>query len=355
MRGDLQKLDLAQDSLTRLDCQYPVYAKQRLALLLNRSSAFLSTLPRSVDDQRQRLNAMLASLQAIAASPASGLRVAIDRSIGGRTRGSIDGSTDGFIDGLDHGSEIDSTWQIDFRPAGLTLQSDGDTVRITARRPEDQALANWLMSTPLPDVSLRQRAITMLAHTWALSMQEDFVLLRAVDGAASSTHEIQAEAMMVNFPSGWQPEHKLGGTLTQLHRPVADGQALRQASAQLSQALSQKGPFLRYVWTLSDTASLNLHPARLEAGTARKNTHAMQAPNALHGIWFRCERQTTLALPQQRRVLFLIRVYVAPLAHAVDSPFKRAALASALRSMSAEVIAYKNIGTLREQVLNVWG
>jgi Protein of unknown function (DUF3445) len=351
MRGDLQKLDLAQDSLTRLDSQYPDYAQQRLALLLNRSSSFLSTPPLDANDERLRLNAMLVSLQAIATSPASGLRVTINGSIDGHTCDSVGGS----IGGSDHGSEIDSTWQIDFRPAGLTLQSDGDTVRITARRPEDQALANWLMSTPLPDASLRQRAITMLAHTWALSMQEDFVLLRGVDGAASSAQEIEAEAMMVNFPSGWQPQDKLGGTLTQIHQPVADGQALRQASAQLSQALSQKGPFQRYVWTLSDTARLNRHPGGLQAGTAREDTQLMQSPSALHEIWFRCERQTSLALPQQRRVLFLIRVYVAPLAQAADSPFKRAALASALRSMSGEVLAYKNISKLREQVLNAWG
>lgn len=69
---------------------------------------------------------------------------------------------------------------------------------------------------------------------------------------------------------------------------------------------------------------------------------------------FRCERQVTLGLPALGASLFLIRVHVAPLLEVCTDPQRRARLVAALRSMSDDVVAYKNLQRLRERVLAAW-
>jgi hypothetical protein len=173
------------------------------------------------------------------------------------------------------------------------------------------------------------------AQQLTLAMQEDWVLI---------SPQGRFEAGSVCFPSGWAPAAKFNLSLAEIHRPVADGEALRKASDALTRAMLQKGPFQRFVWTLARNSSLSRHPQHPEDLVAEHD----------QALYFRYERQCTLALPRSGRALFLIRVYVVPL-HKVLSGDLRAqrllGLQASLSSMSAAVIAYKGLGEIREQVL----
>ena len=175
----------------------------------------------------------------------------------------------------------------------------------------------------------------------AVSLQEDLALMTERDG------ELVAHALAVALPSGWRPREKLGRPLHAIHAPVAGGDALRAASAALARAMVEKGPFVRHVWTLADDDRFARPP--LEGAPGRT------APRDVSELWFRCERQVTLPLPEWRSSLFLIRVLVAPLAEVAASAARRERLVRSLRSMSDEVVRYKGLAAARDVVLRAWG
>jgi hypothetical protein len=149
--------------------------------------------------------------------------------------------------------------------------------------------------------------------------------------------------LSVVFASGWDPAQKIGRALFEIHAPVAEGGALRAASERLARAMVEKGPFVRHVWTIADSDSL----ARAPGQAARADS--------VDALWFRCERQVTLPLAAHDRSLFLIRVYLAPLAEVAGDARRRELIVSALTSMSDEVLAYKGLQRARELIVASWG
>jgi hypothetical protein len=168
-----------------------------------------------------------------------------------------------------------------------------------------------------------------------LSLQEDFVVMRpGVDG------HLRASLLSVAFPSGWRPEEKLGQSMLEIHTPVAENQALQRSARALSEAMQCKGPFVRYVWTLSGSGALSRDPGEDSFVNISKAEQ----------LWFRCERQITVPLFDQGS-LFLIRVFVEPLHETLAVPGRRDRLMQSLASMSDAVLAYKGITRAREILL----
>ena len=168
-----------------------------------------------------------------------------------------------------------------------------------------------------------------------LALQEDWVLM---------SRQGRFEAGSVCMPSGWVPAEKFGQSLVQIHAPVADGQALRKASPALVQAMTDKGPFVRHVWTLCRNTSLARHPHWPED----------TRPESDEALYFRSERQTTWPVPSLQAGLFLIRVQVRPLSDLLSGEQgagRLRLLQQALASMSDAVIAYKQLGQIRQQVM----
>lgn len=161
----------------------------------------------------------------------------------------------------------------------------------------------------------------------AMSLQEDLVLM-----TPNSTGELIARAMSVCFPSGWAPGDKLGRSFSEIHEPVADSEDIVRAALALSHAMSTKGPFLRYVWTIAAGGDLARPPGSASLLQAR----------SLADCWFRCERQVTLPL-EGRGSLFLIRVYVRPLTEMLQAPGRREQILAALDSMTDAVRRYKGL------------
>jgi hypothetical protein len=163
------------------------------------------------------------------------------------------------------------------------------------------------------------------------TLQEDLVVMRGGgEGRAAYLH--------VAFPSGWDPAARAGASFLALHDPVPESEALREAARAMVAAMIGKGPFVRYVWSVSEGLSLDRHPASRAAPAG-----AGAAAGAASPLGFRAERQTTVPLAALGMAAFLIRIYVAPLEAVVAEPSRREALASALASMSPAVRRYKGV------------
>ncbi len=179
-----------------------------------------------------------------------------------------------------------------------------------------------------------QSALEALAAL-SLSLQEDFAIM-ADPGAGA----LQAAVLSVCFPSGWNPAEKIGQSMAALHEPVADNTALQSAMPALSLAMSTKGPFVRHVWTLADSAVRSRRPGEVQP---RPVTH-------VRNLWFRWERQITIPLGEGVS-LFLIRLGLADYETIIRDKSDHDRLIETLESMTPAMIAYKGLHQIRELVL----
>ena len=224
----------------------------------------------------------------------------------------------------------ESAWQ--FVTLGLQCDWAGNIHINRLLNTIEARCAQWL---------LLQDAVHRLWHCLALSLQEDFALMHKTE------HGFIAEALHVCFPSGWSPQTKFTQDLSQIHDPVADGDRLRASTKPLSFAMVNKGPFVRYVWTLCSGDHLSEHPY-LKAERAASAPYQAGSP-----VFFRCERQVTLAFADQSRSLFLIRVFTASLEQVINSKKRAATLIAAIESMTPASKQYKSIEALIPQALLV--
>lgn len=167
-------------------------------------------------------------------------------------------------------------------------------------------------------------------------VQEDVVLLRRLPDGGSA-----AIAVHVSIPSGWRPERIHGAGFGAIHGPVPDFAKHPQAERSMVDAMVERGPYVRFVWTVSADDHLDHHP---EEG--RREPWRADGPGFL-----RVERQTTVPLAGHAAAIFLIRVYVYPFAALTSE--QRATLARALAAMPPQVAAYKGLAGVTETVLAV--
>jgi Protein of unknown function (DUF3445) len=219
-----------------------------------------------------------------------------------------------------------------FEHSGFEYFTQPQTVQQQTKKNTTGAIDAWINS---------QAPHERLSYALGLSMQEDWALMQS--DPKEGPRSFKAKVLQVCFPSGWAPEQKIGLPLESIHAPVADGQALRAASPYLAQAMQTKGPFARYVWTLSDSADLSRHPAVL---SQPRPSIADQS-----GVFFRCERQTIVPLPEHNAALFLIRVYLAPIVQMISTDDRRRRMTEALCSMSDNSLTYKNLHHLKAATL----
>lgn len=154
----------------------------------------------------------------------------------------------------------------------------------------------------------------------ALDCREDLALLR--NGVL--------EAIAFAFPSGFRPTEKLGQDFARVHAPVAEGEALRAASAGITAAMKRPGArFERGVWTLTSLPTLSQHPD-YERPTVRGEAD----------LFFRSEFQVLCALGEGWTG-FSVRVEMTPWPELSEAQQTR--VKASLASMSEASRSYKNL------------
>ena len=159
------------------------------------------------------------------------------------------------------------------------------------------------------------------------AVQEDFVVQqRDREGADRAT------AVYVCFPSGWRPESILGWSFQRIHEHVPDFADEDAPARSLVAAMVERGPYVRFVWTICANDTLDHHP---DEGARRPF-----APLAREG-WLRIERQVTVPFIEEQASLFLIRTYLR--AFSSLSAGERETLARALSCMPERTARYKGL------------
>ena len=228
----------------------------------------------------------------------------------------------------------------------LRTEPEKYSVFLPAAKPlldECLALAHeWETLTPEQHTALTAVATTAermmrLGEIW----EPDFLLLRA-DAAG----RFQLVGGCVCFPSSWSLAEKVGHPMEFIHGPVPglNAQLGRSIDSFLAK-LTPGAAWLRHNWGLSRSPELNQHPSR--------SLPRLDASVTLADVWLRVEQQALVALPASGGVLFGIRISMHSLAEVKRDPTTAERLARALRTMPAEVAAYKGLAT--EQVLALLG
>ena len=162
----------------------------------------------------------------------------------------------------------------------------------------------------------------------ALRLEEDVAVM----------HRGRLVGICFCFPSGFKPSERVGLSLSEIHKPVADSDQLVKASPGIARVMTEQPSFRRYVWTVTANPDLSNHPSN------RKNV----APATMADLYFRWETQTTMRVDDDTS-LFFVKVDVVPL----NTVWNQRILDS-INSMSDAVLTYKNLHHIKT-LLNTRG
>ena len=140
----------------------------------------------------------------------------------------------------------------------------------------------------------------------------------------------------VCLPSWWSPREKMMMSMAEMHKDVPGMD--ETAYDNIWNACLNKGPFIRYNWTLTSSPILNQHPTK-NIGKDFDNGD----------LFLRVERQVLKGFTEIHSVLFLIRTYVADVKTLEKS--QRETLANAIDKMSYEELKYKGLTNHKECVI----
>jgi len=206
--------------------------------------------------------------------------------------------------------------------------------RTAAEREAHRAVLSWLGATLHEEASEHCRGARPTPHEPALhydffarQIQEDFAVVHVDESGGNAII-----AAHVCFPSGWRPERILGRDFLAIHARVPEFERVGEASSKLVSAMTTRGPYVRFVWTLSADAALDHHPDHGERAS-------FADPDARG--YLRVERQLTVPFPDVRASLFLIRTYLYPFDSLEEH--QRRDLFSAIQAMSPALRKYKGI------------
>lgn len=166
-----------------------------------------------------------------------------------------------------------------------------------------------------------------------LQLQEDLAIMQCPQGHAPE--RARAVYLHVCFPSGWSPARLIGKSFPALHARVPYEPGFERAERALHAGELFTRPAARFVWSIAPSGKLDRHPEQA------------------HGSWvdaehafLRVERQvivplTAASLGGVRTALFLIRVYVYPVAQL--SAEQRRMLSTALDALPESTRRYKGV------------
>jgi hypothetical protein len=147
----------------------------------------------------------------------------------------------------------------------------------------------------------------------------------------------------VCFPSGWRLTDKLGQSVEEVHRLVPRLNAV--LGSQVDRLLSRLRPgkcVVRSNWGVCRSPELNQHPDR--------GLPPLQSPVQLKDAWLRVEDQCLFKLPKSGGVIFGIRVTHTSWSELRGNALAARSVARALRTMPADLLEYKRIHTVSNEL-----
>lgn len=140
------------------------------------------------------------------------------------------------------------------------------------------------------------------------------------------------------FPSGFIPSERIGMSLSDIHKPVGDGEQLVRASPGITRVMTEQASFRRHVWTVTNNPHLSNHPS----------TRIDTPPQSINDLYFRWETQTTARVDSETS-LFFVKVDVVPLQEVWNQR-----ILDSINSMTDAVLTYKNLHHIKH-LLNTRG
>jgi hypothetical protein len=159
----------------------------------------------------------------------------------------------------------------------------------------------------------------------ALRLEEDVAIM----------HQGKLAAICFCFPSGFKPGEIIGMPLSDIHKPVADGETLVKASPGIARVMTEQPSFKRWVWSINMNPDLSNHP----------ETKKDIDPRTIEDLYFRVETQTTASVDKDTS-LFFVKVDVVPLKEVLNQK-----IIDSVNSMSDAILSYKNLHKVK-QLLN---
>ena len=141
----------------------------------------------------------------------------------------------------------------------------------------------------------------------------------------------------VCLPSWWSPAEKMGMGMREIHEDVPGMD--KTSYEHIWNACLNKGPYIRYNWSLTDTPVLNQHPSK----NIGKDFDSGD-------LFLRVERQVLHGLPVVKSVIFLIRTYVGNIDTLTTE--QRIVLAKVIDEMNEEELIYKNLIEYKNIIIN---
>jgi dimethylamine monooxygenase subunit A len=176
----------------------------------------------------------------------------------------------------------------------------------------------------------------------AMQVQED---LAVVSTGADGGHWLSA--LHVCVPNHWAPAEKIGRAFPTIHEPVAGMEQMNRQGDQLVRIMiGAADGLVRFAWGITWDDELNHHPDPAP-GSRRSTGFDAEHPRA----FLRVERQTIWGFPNVGATLFTIRPYLYDVARIRRNADRRDNLSSAVRSMSADSLAYKGLTGSRDALL----
>jgi hypothetical protein len=160
-------------------------------------------------------------------------------------------------------------------------------------------------------------------------------------------------ALHVSMPSHWDPRKKLGKSFLQVHAPVPGFEKIARAHRPILDAMVNKGPFVRFVWSFVTDTRLNHHsepPSGEDPSIWRGRSFDLSDPLKAP-FHLRVERQLTFGFPKNSAALFLIRLSFIDGRDILKNPLWRKNMILALHSMTPESRVYKGVERCFDQLV----
>lgn len=195
----------------------------------------------------------------------------------------------------------------------------------------------------------RREKLARLADRLALTVMEDFAVIRLAPAAAEPADRI--ELLHVAFPNQWDPRAKAGRGFASLLPALAGSRAQAGLARELARGMLADAPTLRFAWSIAFDGELEANLALRAARRAAPPAPPASPEEAAARAWLRVERQVTHPFPGLGRALFTIRTFLTPLAAAVRDPDRRLALAAALEELAPAEVSARSLAGWREPLV----